>query len=97
MFILHYIFPDDPITMTTNNQTHLFAASSQGSYKCAASQNVEMDNVTLEVSEFRYRAFGTTTKDTYPDSGKHKFVPSHQKRDLSAVRVEILQTSMRSH
>lgn len=74
------VFSDDPISVRTSNNTHLFEASSEGSYKCVSSQNVGMENVTLEVSDFQYRAFGETSKDGYPGSGLQQ-CPADKKDD----------------
>ena len=58
------------MTVSADNLDHVFEASSQGSYKCGPAQNVQLNNVTLAVSDFQYRAFGNTDKDDFPDSGR---------------------------
>lgn len=60
---------------------HLFDANTQGSYKCKESQNFDIEkNVTLAVSDFQYRAFGTTDSEAYPDSGVNE-CPADKKKD----------------
>ncbi|KAL4219767.1 Lysosome-associated membrane glycoprotein 1 [Mactra antiquata] len=48
----------------------IFQANTQGSYKCIAAEQVQMDNnVQMEVTKLQYKAFGEDADDNFPDEG----------------------------